>query len=223
MVDLSQQIKSGNAYVDRFSGRKAGTLTSLPHINHKRNKIKRLIVKTLTTQNLSYERLHAVLTYFPETGGWKRNVTLGPGKAGSIPGTIDKSGYRVIKIDGTIYKSSRLAALYMLGYFPENDMDHKNRIRDDDRWENIREVSRQCNSRNCGIAKNNATGVTGVGWHEATKKWRARIRISGKHIYLGIFKTKREAAQARWEAEVKYGFPNCNTTSSAYLFLKESA
>lgn len=29
------------------------------------------------------------------------------------------------------------------------------------------------------------------------------------------------AARARWQAEVKYGFPGCNTTSTAYQYLLE--
>ena len=31
------------------------------------------------------------------------------------------------------------------------------------------------------------------------------------------------AVQARWEAEIFYNFPNCNTTSTAYLYLQRQA
>ena len=200
--------------------RKAGTLTGLPHTSYKRDKIERLIMETLTIKKLSYDRLHKVLNYNPKTGDWTRNFSLGAGKIGSTPGYINHEGYKVIKIDGRLYKSSRLAFLYMEGYFSENAMDHKNRVRCDDTWDNLREVSKKCNSRNCCVSKNNTTGITGVHWYEFWKKWRARIRVDGKQIHLGVFKSKREAAQARWDAEVKYGFPNCNTTSSSYLFLQ---
>ena len=170
---------------------------------------------------LTQKRLKELLHYDPDTGIWKwispkaRRV-----KAGDIAGYIKSNGYRGITVDNILYLSSRLAHLYMEGYFPENDMDHINRIRHDDRWCNIRHVSRQCNTRNCGIASNNTSGITGVSWQKATKKWLADIRINKKQIRIGCYEKIIDAVKARWEGEKKYNFPNCNTTSSAYKYLK---
>ena len=36
----------------------------------------------------------------------------------------------------------------------------------------------------------------GVGFHYASNKWRARVRVKGTEIYLGIFKTKKQAIKA---------------------------
>ena len=109
----------------------------------------------------------------------------------------------------------------MEGYFPEHDIDHINRDRSDNRWCNLRHVSRQCNSRNCGVRTDNTSGVTGVSYYTNRRKWTASVHVLGKHIGLGYFNKKKEAVIARWEAEKKYNFPECDSSSSAFLFLKE--
>lgn len=135
-------------------------------------------------------------------------------------GNIDKEGYRRIKINGELYPVSRLAWFYMEGYWPEYQIDHINRVKDDNRWENLRHVSGLCNTRNASVAKNNRSGITGVHWCKKSSKWCAKIGVLWEMIGLGYFKSKTDAVYARWQAEVEYGFPECNTTSSAYLYLK---
>lgn len=168
---------------------------------------------------LTQKRLKEVLHYNPDTGIFRwlinRNQNV---KIGDIAGS-KKQGYIHIGVDQIGYKASRLAWLYVKGYFPENLVDHENRVRDDDRWENLRETSKRCNSINSKIQSNNTSGVTGVG--KENKKWKVYIWIMGKPIRLGLFSNFIDAVKARWEGEKKYNFPNCNSTSSAYLYLKE--
>lgn len=109
----------------------------------------------------------------------------------------------------------------MEGYWPENDIDHINRVKTDNRWSNLREVSKSCNMRNRSLLKNNKSGITGVRWRCKHKKWIAQAKIGHKHIHLGNFSTKLEAAKARWDAEVEYNFSNCYSDSTAYLYLKK--
>ena len=73
----------------------------------------------------------------------------------------------------------------MEGYLPENDVDHINRIRDDNRWCNLRHVSRVCNIRNRDKFKNNTSGVTGVSWFDSRGTWRVRIAVDRKQMGLG--------------------------------------
>ena len=173
---------------------------------------------------LTQERLKELLHYDPETGIFTRLKTVSNAsgaKKGNIAGCINTTdGYRYILIDGKRYNASRLAWFYMEGYLPEKDIDHGNRIRHDDRWKNLRHISHQCNMRNCKKRYTNTSGITGVYWAKKRQKWQAQIGISGKIIYLGIFISKLSAARARWQAEVKHGFPNCNTTSTAYQYLQ---
>lgn len=45
------------------------------------------------------------------------------------------------------------------------------------------------------ISTNN--DFVGVGWHKQRQKWRARIKVNGKDISLGLYKDKQEAIKAR--------------------------
>lgn len=175
-------------------------------------------------KKLTQERLKEILHYDPISGvfTWIGKTSIKTRvKKGMQAGYIRPDGYRYIKIYQRAYNASRLAWLYMEGYWPEHDVDHINRIGDDDRWKNLRHVSRQCNLRNRGIQKNNSSGITGVYWYKRESKWRSEIVVCGERLLLGFFETKKEAVQARWNAEKEHGFPNCNSTSPAYLYLKE--
>lgn len=170
---------------------------------------------------LTQERLKEVLDYDPETGIFTWKESRGRRTIGSIAGGVKKRGYISITVDYISYFAHRLAWLYEYGYFPENSIDHKNRNKGDNRISNLREVSAVCNARNCNIAKNNKTGVTGIYFHKKEKKFKAQIKLPEKSVFLGSFNTCLEAARARWDGEKKYCFPGCNTTSSAYQYLKE--
>lgn len=52
------------------------------------------------------------------------------------------------------------------------------------------------------VRSNNTSGVPGVNWREARKKWRAEICFQGKRYYLGSFCHFEDAVQAR-QAAVK--------------------
>lgn len=77
------------------------------------------------------------LIYDPHTGVF----TWRDGRhAGKRAGGINDRGYRRIKLRGKRYKAARLAYFYMTGAWPPALMDHRNRTRDDDRWDNLRPV-----------------------------------------------------------------------------------
>jgi len=128
---------------------------------------------------------------------------------GRPAGWIDGDGYRVITVNGKRHKAHRLIFLFVHGRWPKYEIDHINHDRDDNRIENLREATRPENARNQSIFKTNTSGYIGVSWHKRRERWHARIRVNGKLVFLGSFTCKEEAAQARKEAERKYGFhPN---------------
>jgi hypothetical protein len=172
-------------------------------------------------KKLTQKRLKEVLDCNPDNGlfYWKSSEH---NKSTDKPAGTKTNGYICIQIDRKLYRAPRLAFLYMEGYFPEYDVDHINRIRDDDRWINLRHVSRSCNVRNCDMLQNNTSGITGVCWNTRTGKWIVQLTINNERKWLGSFNDLSEAVQVRWEAEVKYGFPNCTTTSSAFQYLQEN-
>lgn len=171
---------------------------------------------------ITQEQLKEVLHYDPDTGVFTWTKEPGNGvQKDSIAGHVSSStGYRGIFINRKRYRAGRLAWLYMEGYFPENQIDHRNRIRHDDRFHNLRHVTKQCNLRNSKVSEKNTSGIKGVTWNKAAKKWVAYIKVLTRRLHLGHFNSKKDAAQARWDAEVQHGYPNCNTTSSAYQYLQ---
>jgi len=174
--------------------------------------------------DLTQEMLKELLHYNPDTGifTWTDKVR-NKNRKGAIAGTTTSEGYRQIAIDRKSYRVNRLAFLFMEGYLPENCVDHINRVRNDDRWCNLREVSHQCNMRNKNTSYSNNSGVVGVHIENSVNKWKVTIGNGNKEMFIGRFVEFKEAVKARWEAEIKYKYPNCNTTSSAYLYLKENA
>lgn len=75
-------------------------------------------------------------------------------------------------------------------------VDHINGNRLDNRKCNIRVCNRSENNKNQTLNPNNTSGYKGVSWFKETKKWRAYISINNKHVYLGLFESKEEAALA---------------------------
>ncbi len=154
--------------------------------------------------NLTQKRLKELLVYDPGTGIFTNKVCRGSrSKDGWECGSLDCEGYLQTSIDGTNYKLHRLAFLYMEGYLPEYDVDHKNGIRDDNRWCNLRHVSRSCNSQNRKCSAANKSGFSGVSWSKSNNRWVANSTVDGKRINLGRYTDPLEAALARltWEVQ----------------------
>lgn len=81
-------------------------------------------------------------------------------------------------------------------------VDHINGNKLDNRRENLRVCTQQKNCLNrSGLNKNNTSGYCGVIWRKDRNKWQARIMEFGKTKYLGCYKEKSLAIEARKEAE----------------------
>lgn len=62
--------------------------------------------------------------------------------------------------------------------------------------------------------------ITGVTYREKIGKWRARIRVNGKQIELGLYRSKEKAIQARIDAEEKYFYHLVQYLESSLSALK---
>lgn len=159
---------------------------------------------TSRTVTLTQARLKQLLYYDPETGifTWKVR-TSNRVRLGDVAGTPDKKGYIIIGVDGTHYKAHVLAWLYVTGSYPSNLLDHRNRIKFDNSFTNLREATKSENGFNRDTPVNNTSGVVGVSWSKVSNAWQARIHIRGKTTHLGLFVRFEDAVLARHEAELK--------------------
>lgn len=168
---------------------------------------------------VSAERLRSVVTYNPKSGLFRwlhrpfdefpdiRSARIWNARYKGKPAfEADRNGYLAGKVDGVQYATHRLAWLYVNGCFPEDEIDHINGDRKDNRIANLRAVSRLENARNLKRYKSNSSGVQGVSRWPGKDLWRANIYYKGKHVHLGSFPTIEAAAAARREAESFYGF-----------------
>lgn len=154
---------------------------------------------------LTQSRLRELFDYNPETGVFTRKVSMGArGRKGSRVGYDDGKGYLQTMIDGQKHRLHRLAILHMTGIWPEEDVDHINRIRYDNRAVNLRTVSRTENSHNKCKSKSNTSGYLGVSWVPGICKWEARIACGGKPSILGYFTTPELASAAYLAAKRVY-------------------
>lgn len=145
---------------------------------------------------LTQEDLKKMLHYDENTGYFTWISAKNNRKPGGIAGSTDSYGYRQIYVINRLYLSHRLAFLYMIGRLPDNEVDHINGIRDDNRWANLREATKAQNACNRLFNKNNTSGYKGVSFHPSSKKWQANIRVGGKQRYLGLFNTPEFAYEA---------------------------
>lgn len=87
------------------------------------------------------------------------------------------------------------------------ECDHINKIRSDNRRENLRVCNRSQNMMNKDVMKDSSTGCKGVYKHKRwpTKPFQARICVNGIRRSLGAFATKEEAAKAYDDAARELG------------------
>ena len=151
---------------------------------------------------ITQEYLKSIFNYDPDTGDFTNIVDRNYNSmAGDLVGCINSKGYRVITMGSRNYRSHRLAWLYMEGVWPENQIDHINGARSDNRWENLREATCSQNRMNNLLNKNNKSGVSGVYYKN---KWLARITVNYKSIRLECDGTLEGAIKVRREAEIEH-------------------
>lgn len=143
--------------------------------------------------------------WFNSDRAWRRWNTL---FAGKLVRTTTGDCLQTC-IFGHKYRVHRLIWLHVTGAWPNAEIDHLNRRWWDNRLINLRQATRQENSHNQSLYRNNKSGRVGVFWLSDRGKWRAEICVSGRDHILGSFATFEEAVAARAAAEREHGYsPN---------------
>ena len=139
-------------------------------------------------------------TYDPESGVFYRKST------GRPVTTIDKSGY--VRLTKNISKNTYRIAAHRLAFYamgasikPNIEVDHIDGDRANNKWTNLRLVTRSANRRNAAKSSVNTSGVLGVSWHKHNRSWG--IHICG--VSVGYKNDFFEACCVRFSYQNKLG------------------
>ena len=135
------------------------------------------------------EQILAHYSYDPITG-----IIIG--KRGLPVGHLNPSGYLQVTFGGKCFQAHRLAWRLHTGEWPSDEIDHINRIKDDNRWANLRAANRYINTQNVGTRKDNKWGVKGISFDSRSQQWRVRRQRFGKSHNLGFYDDFFEACCA---------------------------
>lgn len=148
---------------------------------------------------ISQEELKRFLSYDPLTGYFTWRMNRSRTKKGTIAGTTGSDGYIYIVISRKHYVAHRLAWFYMTGEWPKEEIDHKNKQRADNVFDNLREATCSENKANAAVRTHSASQVKGVYFdaRRPKKPWQAYVTKNKKRTSIGYYATKEEAADAR--------------------------
>lgn len=153
----------------------------------------------LLMKNLSTDVARSLLSYCQETGVVRWKVTrCGRAKQGEVAGGLTSEGYLSISVLGIRYALHRVIWLMQTGDYPKGVVDHRNGMKSDNRWCNLRDSSLSENAQNLLRARrdNKSSGVLGVTATARGRPWQATIRIDGRSKSLGRFDTIEAAHNA---------------------------
>lgn len=170
--------------------------------------------------------LRQLLRYEPDTGKlfWReRNASHFSGRGHTLSNVAtfnrlmagkeaftakDELGYHQGWLINQRYRAHRLIWKIVTGKDPDL-VDHINGDASDNRWFNLRQVSRRENGLNRPLPANNKSGILGVRLDKRSQKWVASIKVAGKDKHLGTFSEIDDARAARMKAEREFGYhPN---------------
>lgn len=117
-------------------------------------------------------------------------------------------GYIKITIGRKRFYAHRLAWYFVHKKWPKGTIDHINGNRSDNRIKNLRDVSHRQNCLNAKVHRNGR--LAGASYHASKQIWTSSYYEKGKKIFIGRFKTEKEAHKAYF-----------NVVGRKYEFAKE--
>ncbi len=160
---------------------------------------------TVQEHKITGSTLEMFFEYRPETGEFIRKLPTNPRSRPGTPVTAkNDEGYTVITLMGARLRAHRVAWAWMTGQWPQEDIDHRNGDRADNRFVNLREANRSQNLQNAGLRSSNKTGYKGVHFCHQRQKFVAQIKINKRNTGLGRFQTLEEAVAVRLAAEKEH-------------------
>ena len=140
----------------------------------------------------SQAELHREFDYDASTGHLIRIYATKGYAPGRRVTRLNDAGYIVTTFNGVGYRVHHLVWIWHHGEAVD-EIDHINRVKHDNRIENLRSCD---HVPNCGNTAPRVHKYKGVTFCKATGKWRAQISPNGGHRCLGRHATIEEAALA---------------------------
>ena len=145
------------------------------------------------------ERYYELFTvdYLAGTLRWRASTsTSSRVKVGDRAGGVHSLGYRQVRVDGKRLLEHRVIVAMIEGRVLDADeqVDHENGVRDDNRIENLRIVDRSGNGRNRPCHR--AGKPVGIPWRTRQQKWVAQSSHAGRPRYILIHPEQATAARA---------------------------
>lgn len=152
----------------------------------------------INTIREAYYEAAKLIGYERETGRlyWLDDERNQRNLRGTSAGSKYQDGYTYIRFRGKTLCAHRVAWVIEHGVLPEQQIDHINMDRSDNRTYNLRLATYAANNQNRKAQSNNTSGFKGVTLHKASGKYQAKIRANKKTRSLGYFRTALEASQA---------------------------
>jgi hypothetical protein len=142
------------------------------------------------------EQLMELFDYDRLSGSLVRKVAQSNRSAGEKVGCLDHEGYLRTVINGRLYRNHHLVWTYWYGMFPTFQIDHINRVKTDNRIENLRAANRELQSQNTSLRLDSKTGYKGVVFHKRMGKYQAQYKMNKVLHHVGYFDTPEDAHEA---------------------------
>ena len=162
-------------------------------------------------RELSIAEAKRTLDYDPETGVFVKKLSnTRTDRIGQRADFKAANGYRAVNINDRRFQTHRITWLIVHGSMPVGQLDHINRIRDDNRIANLRLATQAEQNRNS--VRKGASGYKGVfPCSVVAGKWRVKIKFQGKQIHLGSSPDILVAARMYDEAARQFFGPFAQT------------
>jgi hypothetical protein len=148
--------------------------------------------REIVTAQMARERL----IYDPETGDFWWRISPGRNrKAGDRAWSMSR-GRKTVRLGGARHPASSVAWLYVRGEWPATEIDHRDRDKSNDAFNNLREATPQKNCMNQGARVNSSTGYRGVSPVPGKSYFQCRISADGHRYNLGLYPSAEFAAAA---------------------------
>lgn len=174
------------------------------------------------------------VSYDPQTGGFTRLPMQGDDRvsrsfnarfANKSTGCLTRTGYVDLKFQTAEFgnigiRAHRVAFALMTGEWPAVDqqIDHRNNQRADNRWKNLRPCIHLENGVGKTLSKRSSTGLKGVTHRKGLPKpWKAQIATKGRKYSLGYFTNPKDAARAYDLAAQRFFGEHARTNASMGL------